>query len=56
MAGNTANLDSTTWHQDDHIKLNAIKIQNQDEIGEIETSLQRLFDRDVEEREKARLA
>ena len=48
MAGNTANLDSTTWRQGDHIKINAIKVQNQDEIGEIEASLQRLFDRDAE--------
>ena len=52
MAGNTANLDSATWHPDDHIKINAIKIQNQDEISQIEASLQRLFDRDAEEKDE----
>ena len=52
IAGNTANLDSTTWRQGDHIKINAIKVQNQDEIGQIEASLQRLFDRDVEEKDE----
>ena len=52
MAGNAANLDSTKWHQNDHIKTSAIKIQNKDEINEIEASLNKLFNREIEEKDE----
>ncbi len=52
MAGNMAKPDSASWHQYDQIKLNASKkivnVQNQDEIRKIETSLNKLFDREEE--------
>ena len=50
MAGNADKLDSTKWHQNDHIIINAIKNQDKDEINEIEASLNKFLTKNLKKK------